>query len=145
MSDSLKFEIEDPGTSVYAEIARRFDAYNREHTNWDWTTFSVIHRVGEYVAASARGVTNMGLVEIRGFWVDQDLRGRGVGSAMMAALEREALSRGCTRAALDTYSWQALAFYKRLGFKQFGKLDYPNGTSRHYLSKDLSDVSARNP
>ena len=131
------FEIEDPGTAVYAEIARRFDAYNREHTNWDWTSFSLVYRVDDHVAASARGVTNMGLVEIRGFWVDECLRKNGIGSAMMKALEAEAVRRGCTRAALDTYSWQALNFYKRHGFKRFGTLDYPNGTSRHYLTKDL--------
>ena len=132
-----EFEIEDPGTATYAEISKRFDAYNRVHTNWDWTTFSVTHRLDGRIVASARGVTNMGLVEIRGFWVDEDLRKQGIGSAMMAALEAEALRRGCTRAALDTYSWQALDFYDRLGFAQYATLDYPNGTSRHYLVKDL--------
>ena len=40
-------------------------------------------------------------------------------------------------AALDTYSWQALDFYTRLGFTCFGKLEYPNGTRRYYLTKDL--------
>ncbi len=132
-----RFEIDDPGTAAYADIAKRFDAYNRNHTDWDWTTFSVILRDGDDIAASARGVTNMGLVEIRGFWVDARLRGVGVGSEMMMALEKEAIRRGCTRAALDTYSWQALGFYQQLGFVEFGKLDYPNGTSRHYLVKEL--------
>lgn len=130
------FSIEDPGTAIYAEIAGRFDRYNREHTNWDWSTFSVVHRIEDHVAASARGVTNMGLVEIRGFWVDASLRGEGIGTAMMAALEAEARRRGCTRASLDTYSWQALGFYQGLGFVEFGRLDYPNGTTRHYLVKD---------
>ena len=138
MPQPPKFEIDDPGNAVYADIAGRFDRYNREHTNWDWSTFSVIHRQGDRVAASARGVTNMGLVEIRGFWVDADQRGRGIGTAMMAALEAEARRRGCTRAALDTYSWQALDFYAGLGFAEYGVLHYPNGTSRHYMVKDLA-------
>lgn len=132
-----QFEIEDPGTATYAGIAKRFDTFNREHTNWDWTTFSVVYSENGTIGASARGVTNMGLVEIRGFWVDPDLRGKGVGSAMMKAVEAEAIHRSCTRAALDTYSWQALGFYLRLGFTEFGKLDYPNGTARHYLVKEL--------
>ena len=79
----------------------------------------------------------MGLVEIRGFWVDPEHRAQRLGTAMMGALEAEAMRRGCTRAALDTYSWQAIDFYLKLGFVQFGKLDYPNGTSRYYLVKDL--------
>ena len=138
MTEPPQFEIDDPGSAVYAEIAGRFDRYNRAHTDWDWSSFSVIHRQGDHVAASARGVTNMGLVEIRGFWVDADLRGRGIGTAMMTALETEAMRRGCTRAALDTYSWQALDFYRRLGFSEYGVLHYPNGTSRHYMVKDLA-------
>lgn len=137
MADLPQFEIDDPGNAIYAEIAHRFDRYNREHTNWDWSTFSINYREGDYIAASARGVTNMGLVEIRGFWVDTDIRGRGIGSAMMSALETEAIQRSCTKAALDTYSWQALAFYRRLGFVEYGCLAYPNGTSRHYMAKDL--------
>lgn len=137
MTCQPQFEIDDPGSAIYAEIAGRFDRFNREHTNWDWSAFSVNYRLGDHVAASARGITNMGLVEIRGFWVDADLRGRGIGSAMMTALEAEAKRRGSTRAALDTYSWQAPGFYHRLGFVEYGCLAYPNGTSRHFLVKDL--------
>ena len=136
-TESALFEIVEPDTAIYAEIAQRFDAFNREHTNWDWTAFSVVHHVRNDVVAAARGVTNMGLVEIRGVWVDPDLRGSGLGAQMMNALESEAIRRGCTRAALDTYSWQALDFYTRLGFTCFGKLEYPNGTRRYYLTKDL--------
>ncbi|MEM9059395.1 MAG: GNAT family N-acetyltransferase [Pseudomonadota bacterium] len=132
------FEVIDPDTTVYAEIAGRFDEYNRRFTNWDWTTFSVACRNGDRIVAAARGITNMQLVEVRGFWVDDDWRGQGLGTGLMHALEAEAVRRGCSRAALDTYSWQALEFYKRLGFEEYGRLDYPNGTARHYLRKDLA-------
>ncbi len=132
-----RFDIVEPDTAVYAEIARRFDAFNRAHTSWQWTAFSVVHRIQDEIVASARGVTNMGLVEIRGVWVDETLRGTGIGRALMMALEAEAVRRRCSRAALDTYSWQAFDFYIRLGYNCFGTLDYPNGTARYYLSKDL--------
>ena len=79
----------------------------------------------------------MGLVEIRGVWIDPTLRGTGMGRALMAALEAEAMQRGATRAALDTYSWQAVGFYLKLGYREFGVLDYPNGTRRHFMTKDL--------
>ena len=65
------------------------------------------------------------------------MRGCGVGTAVMAALEVEAKHRWCKRAALDTYSWQALGFHTGLGCSRYATLDYPNGTSRHYLVKDL--------
>ena len=133
----LAFEIDDPGNATYLEIAKRFDQYNRAFTNWAWTSYSVTLRDADRITASARGVTNMGMVEIRGFWVDADLRGRGIGTALMNAVEAEAIRRNCTRATLDTYSWQALEFYTRLGYVVFGTLDYPNGTARHHMVKEL--------
>ncbi len=136
--DTCQFELVEPDDALYAEIAGRFTDYNRRFTDWSWTTFSLAFRENGRVVASARGVTNMGLVELRGFWVDEDRRGRGLGRRMMAALEAEARRRGCSRAALDTYSWQACAFYERLGYREYAVLDYPNGTTRHYLRKELA-------
>ena len=130
-------EIVDPDAEVYAEITSRFGHHNRQFADWAATTFSVVHRTGAHIAAAARGVTNMGLVEIRGVWVDADLRGTGMGRAVMVELETEARRRGCTRAALDTYSWQAEGFYRRLGYRDYARLEYPNGTHRLYFVKDL--------
>lgn len=134
-----EFEVAAPDDALYGEIARRFDAFNRAHTGWEWATFSLALREGDRVLAAGRGVTNMGLVEVRGLWVEPELRGRGIGRRLLAALEAEAVRRGCTRAALDSYSWQAPGFYERLGYRCFGTLGYPNGTRRHWFVKELDD------
>ncbi|MEM7189050.1 MAG: GNAT family N-acetyltransferase [Pseudomonadota bacterium] len=134
MSD---FQIVSDDAEVYAEIVRRFEAYNTSRTDWGSTVFSIVQRDNERIVAAARGITNMGLVEVRGVWVDEGLREHGIGRALMNELEAEARRRGCTRAALDTYSWQASGFYMRLGYREYAKLDYPNGTSRHFFEKDL--------
>lgn len=134
------FHVVEADADLYAQIVRRFEDYNREHTDWRADTFSVAQWADQQVVAAARGVTNMGLVEIRGVWVDPDRRGTGTGRALMAALEAEAVRRGCKRAALDTYSWQAVGFYLRLGYVEYGALDYPNGTRRHFMVKDLMPI-----
>ena len=131
------FEVVQPDGALYADITRRFEGYNRAHTNWGADVFSVAQFRNGRAIAAARGIINMGLVEIRGVWIDPELRGTGLGRALMAALEAEAMRRGATRAALDTYSWQAIGFYERLGYRGYGVLDYPNGTRRHFLVKDL--------
>ncbi len=79
----------------------------------------------------------MGLVEIRGLWVEPAARGRGIGSRLLAAIEAEARHRGCSRAALDSYGFQAPGFYAARGYREWGRLDYPGGTCRHYFVKDL--------
>jgi GNAT superfamily N-acetyltransferase len=134
---SRRIEIVTDDQEIYADISRRFEAHNRRFTNWGGEVFSAVQRENGRIIAAARAAMNMGLVEIRGFWVDEDRRGKGIGAALMKTLLTEARNRGCSRAALDTYSWQALGFYERLGFREYGRLDYPNGTSRHYLQRDL--------
>jgi len=133
-----EFQVIANDIEIYAEISRRFETYNQTFTNWGGEVFSVVKTDASRIVAAARGATNMGLIEIRGFWVDEDRRGQGLGRAMMDAMLTEAASRGCSRAALDTYSWQALDFYSHLGFVEYGRLEYPNGTARHYLVKDLA-------
>ena len=133
-----EFELVAPDDELDSQVARRFDAWNRSQTGWDWSTFSLALREEGRLLAAGRGIVNMRLVEIRGLWVDPGLRGRGIGRRLLAAIEAEAARRGCTRAALDSYSWQAPGFYERAGWRRFATLDYPNGTSRHWFVKELA-------
>jgi GNAT superfamily N-acetyltransferase len=71
-------------------------------------------------------------------WVHESLREHGYGRQLMAIAEREALARGCGSAFLDTFSFQALPFYARLGYEVFGELaEYPPGHTRYFLRKSL--------
>ena len=76
-------------------------------------------------------------------WVADDLRGSGVGSAIMQQAEAFARSRGCGLIHLDTMSFQARGFYEKLGFAVYGTLTgFPNGVERYYLVKQLSGAAA---
>ena len=52
-------------------------------------------------------------------------RGQGLGTQLMEQAEAEAIARGCRSMWLDTYAFQARAFYERLGFTVFGQIDGP--------------------
>ncbi|HET7231115.1 MAG TPA: GNAT family N-acetyltransferase [Longimicrobium sp.] len=72
-------------------------------------------------------------------WVDERLRGRGLGVELMRRAEAEARELGCTGIWLDTFSFQAPEFYRKLGYDEFGRLDdYPPGFSRHFFRKMLA-------
>ncbi len=85
------------------------------------------------------GATYLGWLQVHSVWLPDGLRGRGYGTELMAIAEREALRRGCTRALLETYSFQALPFYEKLGYAVFSRLaDFPPGGARYVLTKDLA-------
>jgi GNAT superfamily N-acetyltransferase len=72
-------------------------------------------------------------------WVHDAWRLRGVGSALMTAAEGAARAHGCRRIHLDTMSFQAPEFYRKLGYTVFGVLTgFPQDATRIYLVKDLA-------
>ncbi len=87
------------------------------------------------------GVTaclNWNWLQISLLWVDDALRGQGVGKGLMERIEAVGREKGCAHAHVDTFSFQARTFYESLGYEVFATLDdYPPGHARHYLRKDL--------
>lgn len=51
-------------------------------------------------------------------WVHEDQRGTGLGATLLAAFEEEAVHRGCTHAFVTSFTFQAPAFYERLGYEE---------------------------
>jgi ribosomal protein S18 acetylase RimI-like enzyme len=85
------------------------------------------------------GATAWGWLHISLFWLSEELRGKGYGKKLIGLAETEALERGCKKAHLDTFSFQALGFYQKLGYEIFGELDdYPENAKRFYLKKTLA-------
>ena len=66
------------------------------------------------------------------------MRGRGIGTDLVSRAEREAVARGCHSAWLDTFEFQARAFYEGLGYTCFGEVaNYPAGFGRFFMKKRL--------
>jgi ribosomal protein S18 acetylase RimI-like enzyme len=74
------------------------------------------------IVAGLHGWTWGGTGFVQAIWVDQRLRGRDLGSRLIAAAEAEAVRRGCHQMHLDTHIYQAPAFYRRLGYEAIGEL-----------------------
>lgn len=51
-------------------------------------------------------------------WVREDARGTGVGSDAIAAFEAEAKRRGCAHVFVTSFTFQAPAFYQRMGYRE---------------------------
>jgi ribosomal protein S18 acetylase RimI-like enzyme len=71
-------------------------------------------------------------------WVHADMRGRGYGTQLLQAAEREIIARSCGQVLLCTHSFQAPAFYVRFGYTVYGEIDnYPQGYKQLYFKKML--------
>ena len=68
--------------------------------------------------------------------VAPESRDEGHGRKLMEEAERVARERGCAGIWLNTYSFQAPDFYRKLGFAEFGALENnPRGGRRYFLRK----------
>ncbi|MGJ8624044.1 MAG: GNAT family N-acetyltransferase [Yoonia sp.] len=134
---SLEFECVAPDDDVYADYASRFDRYNQDASGWQVQTFSMVLRDKERIVAGGRGLVYLGALEVRGLWVDHDLRGKGVGSDLLKAIEDEARERGATKAMLFTLAWQAESFYRSHGYEEFSRFNFPRGHYRVDMQKTL--------
>ena len=130
-------EFVDPDDQVYADYSDNFSAYNAANSTWNWKSYSCVVRSDGQIVAGGRGIINMGALEVRGLWVEEALRDKGMGRELLVAIEDEARKRGATRAMLFTYSFQAEKFYKRMGYETFSQFEYPDGPKRIDMKKEL--------
>jgi GNAT superfamily N-acetyltransferase len=77
-------------------------------------------------------------LDIDDFWLAESMRRRGYGQEILRLAEEEAQRRGCKRAKLQTFSFQARGFYEKMGYHVIGALeDYPPGETFYWLRKAL--------
>jgi ribosomal protein S18 acetylase RimI-like enzyme len=77
-------------------------------------------------------------VYIETFWVDEKFRNQGFGTKLLDAAEQEAIKNGCVFSTLDTFDFQAEAFYKKCGYERMGEIkNYFFDHSRIFLRKKL--------
>lgn len=94
--------------------------------------------------AGISGGTWGGCCELSHLWVDEALRGRGIGRALVGAAEGEARRRECTQVVLLSHEVQAPGFYERLGYETVGVVEgYPTGSAARWFRKRLAQSSSR--
>jgi ribosomal protein S18 acetylase RimI-like enzyme len=93
------------------------------------------------------GSAFLGAIVIENFWnalhikyvyIDKAHRNQGLGTRLMKEAFNYGLTQGCSFAFVETMSFQALDFYRKMGFDiDFTRSGYAHHASFHYLSKKL--------
>lgn len=77
-----------------------------------------------------------GMMYVDLLWLDDSLRGKNLGKALLATIEQTTLKLGLSHIYLMTTEFQALKFYQHLGYELFGTLmNRPHGYAYYYLRK----------
>jgi GNAT superfamily N-acetyltransferase len=142
-SGQSKYKIVNSSKLTRIRIDEKLVAFNR--TQVPFTQRSLIHLGfcikrgrNDYWAGINAYLYSWNIAHVDILWVDETLRGQGVGSELLRKVEDKAKERGCKLIHLDTFDFQAKGFYLKQGYKVFGKLkDCPDGHVRYYLQKRL--------
>jgi ribosomal protein S18 acetylase RimI-like enzyme len=76
-----------------------------------------VRLAGGEVVGGAVGRTWGACCELQQLWVDPRYRRQGLGSRLVRQFEQRGAARGCHTFYLDTFSFQALGFYRSLGYR----------------------------
>lgn len=89
-----------------------------------------------HIIGGIAGSTNWDWLYIELLAIESRYRGQGYAKDLVISAEEMAQERGCVGSWVDTFTFQAPEFYRKLGYEQFGELpNYPGKESRVFLRK----------
>ena len=129
--------IESQKSQVIGDLIRSYNRSKRESSESEPLNLYVEDASGELMAGLV-AETFGNWLEIEYLFVKEELRRQGIGTQLLQQAESEAKKRNCRFAFVNTYQFQAPAFYQKHGYQEvFTLKDYPCTGQRHYYQKDL--------
>ena len=130
---------------ISTELTAQIDAGFRQH-GFDATGYDIpIDRIafiandGDVFAGAVTVHILWGTLHIRHMFIEASYRRQGLGRTLMEKAFEYGKSKGCSLAFVDTMSFQAFGFYKKLGFvHEFTRTGFAHDSVLYYLKKELS-------
>ncbi len=81
--------------------------------------------------------------ELQQLWVEERLRGQGIGAALLKEFEAHAVRQGCSSFYLETFSFQAPQLYERMGYNaECIRRGFPHGIVKYHMVKHVGGEAA---
>ena len=91
------------------------------------------------IVGGCNGCFLYGCLVVDTLWVAESLRGQGYGANLMQMAERIGMENECRFMTVNTMDWEALDFYKKLGFYvEFERKGFDKGSIFYFLRKELT-------
>ena len=124
----MHFRLENRESKKTQELGNLIRAYNqskREPSKSEPLNIYVEDEQGNLIAGMVAETFGHWL-EIEYLYVQENLRGQGIGSNILNWAEKEARERKCKYSFVNTYQFQAPNFYKKNGYEEvFSLKEYP--------------------
>lgn len=119
------------------EMLRDYNARFIGRPSWEPMVLTALDCNDDLVGGLV-GDYGLGWLHVSILAVSPERRRTGIGAQLLEQAEHWARGRGALGVNLDTIEFQALHFYTKLGYRQFGEqADNPPGFIRYYLEKRL--------
>lgn len=103
----------------------------------DFFAFFIKDEKNQIVGGCA-GDNMYGCLYVGQLWIKETLRGQGYGTHLMQETETLAKKHQCHFMAVNTFDWEALDFYKKMGFYvEFERHGFHKDAIFYFLRKDL--------
>jgi ribosomal protein S18 acetylase RimI-like enzyme len=136
----------NPTPAEVSELEERIDAFNVAETGipFGGPVSCVLRDGAGAVVAGITGYVWGECCHVLFLWVNEARRGEGLGTRLLAFAEDEAARRGCRQVVLETYSFQAIEFYRRARYEVMGSVPgHPAPPHEHYFLRKVLDGAAR--
>jgi GNAT superfamily N-acetyltransferase len=134
-----------PSSEDRKAILRGIDSFNETSLGFprDYRPIALVLRQDGGISGGLWAGVWYSYLYVEALIVPESLRRQGIGRLILRQAEDEGQRLGCHASWLDTYSFQALGFYERQGYRVFGSLpDYPPGNTRYFLTKQLGNAAS---
>lgn len=104
----------------------------------DFKDYSFHIKQDGQIVAGIVAASTMDTLEVEFLFVEEGCRGQGLGRLLLEQAENLARQDGCKRVLLNTYSFQAPGFYRRMGYELLAQQNPCFGEySQYYFTKNL--------
>ncbi|HAT4455398.1 TPA: GNAT family N-acetyltransferase [Legionella pneumophila] len=139
MTLKLSF-LENPDPDDVQILTNGIKGYAKQQRGFDSLDFFAcfIRDADNSIVGGCSGGTLYGGLHIDNLWVSEQMRHQGWGTKLMQAALKYGSKKGCAFATVNTMDWEAIEFYKKLGFKlEFERHGFQKNSVFYFLRKEF--------
>ncbi|HHT9776239.1 TPA: GNAT family N-acetyltransferase [Legionella pneumophila] len=143
MTLKLSF-LENPNPDDVQILTNGIKAYAKQARGFESLDFFAcfIRDADNSIVGGCSGGTLYGGLHVDNLWVSESIRHQGWGTKLMQEALKYGNEKGCAFATVNTMDWEAIEFYKKLGFElEFERHGFQKNSVFYFLRKEFQETT----